>query len=635
MANASVPIPAGRTWAEVAGNPIILTDAAAAARRIVEQTGGDIRLALPLGLGKANTIVNALTDLACEDRSIKLHIFTALTLQRPRADSDLQARFLGPALDRLFGAYTPLDYATRLADGTLPDNIEVQEFFFQAGDWLGNSAAQQGYIPANYTHALHVLMARRPNVISQLLARDGDRLSLSCNTDITVDLLRARARGQQDFILAGEINPQLPFMPGAAELARDEVDCLLDDPATQFELFSVPKRPVTARDHAIGLHVAGLVPDGGTLQIGIGSVGDAVASSLILRHRAPETMRAVMAASPFPAPGRAQTDSFEHGLYGVTEMLVQGILELLKAGVIHREVDGAAIHAGFFVDCRDFYHSLREMPQKDRARIQMMPVSFTNQLYGDEMGRRAARVKARFVNAAMKATTLGGVISDVTSSGGIVSGVGGQFNFIDQAFALEDARAIITLHATRESKGKVTSNIVWDHPHETIPRHYRDIIITEYGIADLRGRSDAECIMAMISIADSRFQPELLDRAKAAGKLPRDAQVPGPHRENTPDRLRTWLAPSMADGTLPQFPFGTDFTKVEQQLLGALAILKAKSGSRREMAKLLWHGLSAGASDSQRRACLDRLSLEHPRSLADLLTSLAVKGALEASADEL
>ncbi|HEX5793197.1 MAG TPA: hypothetical protein VFY01_07945, partial [Rheinheimera sp.] len=273
---------------------LMLSNPKAIAQRIVEKTGGDIRLALPLGLGKANTLVNALTDLAIADRSIRLHLFTALTLQRPRPASELQARFLGPAMDRLFGVYTALDYATRLADGTLPDNIRVQEFFFQAGNWLGNPTAQQGYIPANYTHALQVLMALRPNVILQLLARDGERFSLSGNTDITVDLLRARARGEQDFILGGEINPHLPFMPGAAELNRSELDCLLDDPTSQFELFSVPKRPVAAADHAIGLHVAGQIPDGGTLQIGIGSIGDAVASSLILRHRSPDTLRTIM-----------------------------------------------------------------------------------------------------------------------------------------------------------------------------------------------------------------------------------------------------------------------------------------------------------------------------------------------------
>jgi acyl-CoA hydrolase len=615
------------------GKPLDFDDAQALAMHIVKLTGGDIRLALPLGLGKANTIVNALTDVAIEDKSVRLHIFTALTLQRPQAGSDLEKRFLEPAADRLFGEYTPLTYAMRLADGTLPDNIEVQEFFFQAGEWLGHEAAQQGYITANYTHALHFLMARRPNVIAQLLARDGGRLSLSSNTDITVDLLRARARGEQEFILAGEVNSELPFMPGSGEISRDEVNYLLDDPATDFELFSVPKRPVRERDHAIGLHLAGLVPDGGTLQIGIGSVGDAVASSLILRHRDPEKANSIMAASPFPGLEAAESGSFEQGLYSVTEMLVQGIVELLRAGVIDREVDGAAVHAGFFVDCRDFYRTLRNMPRQERARIQMMPVSFTNQLYGDESAKREARRSARFVNSAMKATALGGIISDVTASGQIVSGVGGQFNFVDQAFALHDARAVITLPATRQSGGKVTSNIVWDHPHETIPRHLRDIIVTEYGIADLRGRSDAHCVMAMIAIADSRFQRELLERAKSAGKLPKHAVVPERHGKNLPDRVRTWLSPFLKDGSLRAFPFGTDFSEMEQRLLPVLSILKAASGSPTTMASLLWRGAVASGSDPNLRACLERLALDRPRTLRERLSKLAVKGAFAASVD--
>lgn len=613
------------------GKAVDFDDAQALAMHIVKLTGGDIRLALPLGLGKANTIVNALTDVAIEDKSVRLHIFTALTLQRPRAGTDLEKRFLEPAADRLFGDYTPLTYAMRLADGTLPDNIEVQEFFFQAGEWLGHEAAQQGYITGNYTHALHFLMARRPNVIAQLLARDGGRLSLSSNTDITVDLLRARARGEQEFILAGEVNSELPFMPGSGEISRNEVNYLLDDPATDFELFSVPKRPVRERDHAIGLHVAGLVPDGGTLQIGIGSVGDAVASSLILRHRDPEKANSIMAASPFPGLEAAESGSFEQGLYGVTEMLVQGIVELLKAGVICREVDGVAVHAGFFVDCRDFYRTLRDMPRQERARIQMMPVSFTNQLYGDESEKRQARCNARFVNSAMKATLLGGIVSDVTVGGQIVSGVGGQFNFVDQAFALRDARAIITLPATRESGGRVTSNIVWEHPHETIPRHLRDIIVTEYGVADLRGHSDAHCIMAMIAIADSRFQPDLLERAKSAGKLPRHAAIPEDHRHNSPDRVRAWLSPFVRDGSLPVFPFGTDFSQVEQRLLPALSVLKAASGSMPALASLLWKGILAGRSNPVLLACLERLALDQPRSVKDRLLRLAVRGALEAT----
>ena len=130
------------------------------ARRIIEKTGGDVRLALPLGLGKANGIANALTRAARDDRSISLTILTALTLQRPATHSDLERRFLDPAGDRLFGRYEPLLYAAMMDEGTLPPNIEVREFFFQAGQWLGNEYAQRHHVSANYTHALRYAIDR-------------------------------------------------------------------------------------------------------------------------------------------------------------------------------------------------------------------------------------------------------------------------------------------------------------------------------------------------------------------------------------------------------------------------------------------------------------------------------------------
>ena len=65
----------------------------------------------------------------------------------------------------------------------------------------------------------------------------------------------------------------------------------------------------------------------------------------------------------------------------------------------------------------------------------------------------------------------------------------------------------------------MSSNVVTGYGHTTIPRHLRDVAITEYGIADLRGKTDAECIAAMIDIADSRFQEKLLSDAKRANKI--------------------------------------------------------------------------------------------------------------------
>src|ERR1700743_2708333 len=136
------------------------------------------------------------------------------------------------------------------------------------------------------------------------------------------------------------------------------------------------------------------------------------------------------------------------------------------------------------------------------ARIKMMPVSFTNELYGDEETKRRARIDARFINNAMMATLLGAVISDGLEDGQVVSGVGGQYNFVAQAFALEGARSILALEATRLSGSKVQSNIRWRYGHETIPRHLRDIVVTEYGVADLRGKSEAETVAAMLLIPE-------------------------------------------------------------------------------------------------------------------------------------
>ena len=603
--------------------PDTARSADAIAQEIITRTGGDIRLALPLGLGKPVTLVNALTRAVAARPDTHLSILTALTLERPDMSEGMAQRFLAPAADRLFGRYPPLAYADMLRDGTLPDNIEVSEFFIQAGRWIGIRAAQRRYIPANYTHAYDVLANWRPNVLMQLLAPlDDAAYSLSCNTDISADLLRERREGRQDFLVVGEINDKLPPMDGPeARLPRDEVHLHCDSPA-DFDLFSVVKRPVGQPEHAIGLHVARTIPDGGTLQIGIGAIGDAVAHALLLRQS--DQLSKITETSPFAPDAFDEHGPFDTGLYAVTEMLVDGLLQLFENGIIRRQVDGAAIHAGFFVDCRDFYERLRALPADQRAQIRMMPVSFTNQLYGNEPTKRAARTDARFVNSAMKATLLGGLVSDITTGAQVVSGIGGQFNFIEQAFALDDGRALLTLPSTRTKNGQTVSNIVWEHPHESVPRAYRDVIVTEYGIADLRGQRDEEAIARMLAITDSRFQDELLDKARSAGKVAKDFAIDPAWRANTPETLARWLAPH----DLPDFPFGTDFDAVERRILPALGRLSETQGHKLGMARLVLSGMTAPKPPE----VMARMGLDRPGSLKDRLEAWALAGALQAMA---
>ncbi|HKU99547.1 MAG TPA: acetyl-CoA hydrolase/transferase C-terminal domain-containing protein, partial [Vineibacter sp.] len=305
-----------------------------------------------------------------------------------------------------------------------------------------------------------------------------------------------------------------------------------------------------------------------------------------------------------------------------------GFLDLMKHGILTREVDGAVVHAAFFLGPKAFYQVLRDMREEVRARIRMTPVGFVNELFGDEAGKRRARVQARFVNNAMMATLLGAVVSDGLEDGRIVSGVGGQYNFVAQAFALEDARSIITLNATREEGGRVHSNIRWSYGHTTIPRHLRDIVVTEYGVADLRGKTDAECVAAMLQITDSRFQDGLLRQAKAAGKIAATYEIPAAFRDNTLARVARALQPAQTQGFVPPFPFGTDFTAVEQRLIPALQRLKAASTSTASLCRLFWRGLGGGALSEADAACLDRLGLRDASTIRDRIQRTLVRAAL-------
>ena len=612
--------------------PIHFDDAERLTDAIIGRAGNNIVLALPLGLGKANHVANSLFNRAVGDASIALRIFTALTLEKPRAKQDLERRFLDPVSARLFGGYPVLAYGEALRDNRMPANVEVDEFFFLAGSRLTVAASQRNYISANYTHAIHYILDRKVNVVGQLVAkrvRDGKTFySLSCNPDITLDLLTARRDGRTDFIFIGQVNSELPYMAGDAELPAEDFDYILDSPQTDFPLFAPPREPVDLTEYAAGLHVARMIADGGTIQLGIGSLGDAVAQALVLRHRNNAAFREMgTRLAPFISLTEPLEDlPFEQGLYGASEMFVECFLDLYRAGILKREVEGALLHAAFFVGSKAFYKGLRDLPEAERAKFHMTAVSFVNELYGDEAAKRSARVKSRFINNAMMATLLGDIVSDALDNGKVVSGVGGQYNFVAQSFALNDARSIIMVRATRNAKGHVTSNILWNYGHTTIPRHLRDIVATEYGIADLRGKSDRDVIAAMLCVADSRFQNELLSKAKDAGKIEKNFEIPAACRNNTPQRIERALGPARTAGWIEPFPFGTDFTPTEQRLMPAL--LHLASATPIELAGLLLRGLGSHGSSTDTRDCIDRMGLARPKGLVEWIYATLLHGSL-------
>ena len=564
-----------------------------------------IHLGLPLGLGKANRFVNALYQRIKGLPERQLTIYTALSLGRPPLGEGLQRLFLEPFIEQVFGDYIELDYLADLHHNSMPANIHVEQFFMQPGSLLNSPAAQQDYVSSNYSHAARDINASGLNLIAQLVARspqDPQRLSLSCNPDITLDLLpmiASRRAGGETILMLGQVHADLPWMPGDSELDIEDFDLLIDEDE-RTTLFSTPSMPVTLQDHFIGVHASTLIRDGGTLQIGIGSMGDALSAALLARQGDNEGYRALLDAIDI-TPWRpliereGGVEPFARGLYGCSEMFVHGLMVLADAGIVRRKVypdierqtqanagtldeslhsDGVSIHGGFILGPRDFYQRLRELPHSQRREFNMTAISYINELYGQEALKRLQRRDARFVNSAFTATLLGAAVADQLEDGRVLSGVGGQYNFVAQGHALHDARSIIILRSWRESGGEVSSNIVWEYGHCTIPRHLRDIVITEYGIADLRGKTDSKVIEALLNITDSRFQTELTTQAQLMGKLPKDFCLDPRFADNSPERLQ-----EIADRhphLFPEYPLGSDFSAQEQDLLRALNWLKSK-----------------------------------------------------------
>lgn len=607
--------------------------------QVLARLPAHIHMGLPLGLGKPNAFVNALYARIRSLPERRLTIYTALSLGRPPLGDGLQRRFLEPFVERVFADYEELDYLADLRNDTLPANIRVEQFFMQPGSLLHSETAQQDYVSSNYSHAARDINAKGLNLIAQIVAATPERpdhLSLACNPDITLDLLpmiaKRRAAGET-ILMLGQVHAELPYMPGDAELPAQDFDLLIDTPE-QRRLFCTPNMPVTLQDHCIGLYASTLVRDGGTLQIGIGAMGDAVAAALLARQDDNDAYRGLLEdldLNPWKTliEREGGMDAFAQGLYGCSEMFVNGLLALAEAGVVRRPADerGVLVHGGFFLGTADFYQRLRQMPLEQRKRFAMTAISFINELYGDEALKRRQRRDARFVNTVFGMTLLGAGVADQLEDGRVLSGVGGQYNFVAQGHALEGGRSILLLRSWREAGGEVTSNVFWQYGHCTIPRHLRDIVITEYGIADLRGQTDSEVIARLLAISDSRFQKPLMEQAKKAGKLARDFELSARFTDNTPERLEAIRARHA--GLFPEYPLGSDFTPEEQDLLRALNWLKSKF----KLSEVLELGKAAlDAPEPQAYpAHLVRMGLSEPQGLKEELYQRLLLAGLQAA----
>ena len=701
--------------------------------RVLAAVTGPLVVATPLGLGKPNRLINALYRRVKDDPARPLTLYTALSLERPRVAGGLEGRFAGPFIERHFGAdYPDLAYLADIRAGTLPMHVDVREFYMQSGAMLRVERAQRSYTSLNYTHVSRELASRGVNLMLQMVARRGDRLSFSSNSDTTLDLLdHLRRQGKPRPYVVCVVHPDLPFLDHDEPLPLEFADLLVEKPGPAYRLFALPRASVAPAEFALGLHASALVRDGGTLQIGIGALSDALVHGLILRQRENtswrQSLEALRNGNGTPAIVRdwGGEGPLADGLYGASEMVMDGFMHLREAGILRRRVwdflpleqaladravsetlapgalealleygaiphrldpeaverltawnaipagsvlegdalrlaDGRRIgsdltvaehcaqldalmagrrlrggrwlHGGFFLGTRPFYQWLQGLSGDAWEGLCMARISHINELYGGaEELHRLQRRDARYFNTCMMQTLLGAAVSDALDDGQVVSGVGGQYNFVAMAHATSDGRSVLMLRATREVRGRVESNIVWNYGHTTIPRHLRDVVVTEYGVADIRGASDEECIQRLLAICDSRFQDALADKARAAGKLARDWRIPEVWRRNTPEHLAQALAPLAAHGLLPRFPFGTDLDGDEMCLLGALEWLKRGTATPGGRLRMIGRGLMAGAARGEEPRLLQRLALQRPNGLGERLMARLVQVALRAT----
>ncbi len=614
-------------------NTIYTSTLAKTADYLYKTIGPNLNLGCPLGLGKPNALINEIYNVAAADTSKTLNIYTALSLSVPKPKSLLEKRFLQPFLERHFGKdYPELSYIQAQKKGALPSNINVIEFYMQSGSMLGVDSAQRTYVSLNYTHVAQTLIERDVHAIVQMIAEKKEngisRYSLSCNSDLTLDLYDLAKNKNKKLVIIGVIHPDLPFMGGDAEVDANFFDVVTS--TKNHQLFALPILPIDYEDHAIGFHASQMIKDDGTLQIGIGSLSDALVHSTILRATQNDFYKKLVVDFPIQNPELIpETSTFVSGLYGTSEMIMDGFMHLRKAGVLKREIFESDknikryLHGAFFLGSKKFYQWLRNLSAIDYQGINMTRVSLVNDLYDEnEMAIRRQRKHARFFNTCMQVSLLGGAASDTLPTGQVVSGIGGQYNFVAMSHELMDAYSILMLRSTRTKNGKRMSNIVWTHEQLSIPRHLRDVVITEYGIAHLRGKTDEETIVALLNITDSEFQENLLQIAKNNGKIKKNYKIPKQYTNNNPKAVKDFIESNSQ--TFPPYPFGSDFTPVEERL--SLVLSQLKELQKIGILKLLVASLLLQKDIF--KAELDRLDLFNVKSVKEYVFQRLILGIL-------
>lgn len=430
-----------RAWQPAGVAPRTLSpEEAAAELRPVDSLG------IPLGPGQPASFLHALggrTDW--ED----LEIGGALLV-------DLYQVFLHPGVHHLSGFFGP---AERLL---LASGADIQ------------------FVPADFRRFAPVLERRPPRVMATAAAPpDADGwCSLSLHAGATTGEVN-RAGRDPDRVLVVEVNPKLPRTLGweghRHAVHVDQVDVLVEGDRDPFVLADAVPGPI---DEAIAELVRPFVPDGATLQTGIGSIPSGVVGRL------------------------ADGDGGDYGIH--SEMFTTGLMKLHQAGKVSNArkgtYDGVSVTT-FAAGTAELYQWLDGNPD-----VRFLPVDVVNS--PETIARNHQMIT---VNGAITIDLFGQVVAD-TRDGTQFSGIGGHEDFVAATGLQLEDRSLICLPSLAHPGGRSVSRIVARLPHGSVvttPRHQLDLVVTEHGIAELRGRTVRERALALAAIADPSVRDEL------------------------------------------------------------------------------------------------------------------------------
>jgi acetyl-CoA hydrolase len=350
-------------------------------------------------------------------------------------------------------------------DPQFTDTVDFLSYHGGASNQRLASTGRLDVLPCHYSQLPAILASRVGILLLHLSPPDGNgNFSLGLSHDYVVPLLDSART------VIAEVNDQMPWIDGERTVHGSEIDVLVK---TSRALLEMPSRPGDAIDQAIAAKVAGLIEDGATLQIGIGALPAAILKALA-----------------------------DHRHLGIhSGALVDPVVDLMQSGAIdnsRKAIDPGVTVAGLMLGTGKLFSYGARNP-----RIVMRAIGYTHNL--DVIARLE---KFTALNSAIE-VDLTGQVNAETIDGRYVGAVGGAVDFVRGAQRSRGGLPIITLRSRTAGNSKIVARLAG--PVSTA-RADAGLVVTEHGIADLRGRSIRERMRLMIDIAhpDDR---DSLDRA--------------------------------------------------------------------------------------------------------------------------